>query len=157
MTYPKAIWTPISVLLPLLVAACSSCSDGGTKTDAELSTDAGKDTSTASDADADSDTDTDADSGKDSGADSGTDGGLGPDGCLVDRGVLVWDPIPEGMECGPGCRQISTAKIFLKTGYAVNGGFVAATSNEDFGDALLVSRLISPDRISGNYTSFIFC
>jgi beta propeller repeat protein len=128
-----ASWTILSLVATIWVG-CTSCNDNGadsdkdagrdtgTETDTGTSSDADSDTDVDSDTDADTDSDSDSDSDSDTEtADSGVDGGS--DQCLPSTGALKWQPLPQGEDCGAGCRRLTFGD--MRPEYAVDGDFVA--------------------------------
>jgi hypothetical protein len=91
----------ISILsLLFLLPFYSSCSGGdGSKTDS------GQDTSSDTDTDTETDTETDTDTGSDTDTDIDTDTII-----VSDAGPWDWEDLPEGEDCGAGCKQLTFTK-----------------------------------------------
>jgi beta propeller repeat protein len=105
-----AAWLLVALSSLTTLACCSGCGDGGSG-DADGSTDADGD----SDADADTDTDTDTDE------------------------VFDWQPLPEGYDCGPGCRQITFESIHSMAGMSTDGRyFTCATEANPDNNGIIV-------------------
>jgi beta propeller repeat protein len=88
-------------VLSALAAGCSSCSgkggnDASTDTDLDRSTDTDAGSDTGQDADADPPADTSPDPTPDVPSDPG-----------LEPGPWEWEELPEGEDCGPGCRQVT--------------------------------------------------
>ncbi|MFO8074248.1 MAG: hypothetical protein R6V85_20495 [Polyangia bacterium] len=81
--------------------AFSSCSGGGAE-----AADSGPDGSGDADSDSDADADADADSDSDSDSDGDTDA-CDPEHAVFTEGPWEWEDLPEGIDCGPGCQQLT--------------------------------------------------
>jgi hypothetical protein len=93
---PKMATALLALVTVIAGCQCSggdSASGDSGSTDTDIDTDADTDGDTDADSDADSDTDSDSCPGEE------TDVELDP--------ALEWEPIPEGMECGVGCQQLT--------------------------------------------------
>ena len=102
----------------------------------------GCDESPAADGDTDTDTSTGADSDTDVDADTDADTDTGSSICQEGPLELEWTPLPEGIDCGPGCRQLTFAPINSITGWEASGQILAA-SLDSLGPALLVDLTLS--------------
>ncbi len=156
MKQAGTIWLP--AVLGMFVAACSSCSDGssGVK-DAGVrvcepgaaedcfcpsgngakkckSDGSGWDECQCSGGDADTDGDADGDTDTDTGGDA--DGDSDPD-CGPNTNGLTWIRNPPGIDCGPGCRQLTFEEINPVVEWSASEEYVAASANAT-GNALVV-------------------
>ncbi|MFO8073900.1 MAG: hypothetical protein R6V85_18720 [Polyangia bacterium] len=86
-------------------AGCSGCGGAGND-DADGSADADADT----DADGDADTDADTD-----------------DNCADPGDIFDWQPLPEGYDCGPGCRQLTFETVNSVMGWSTDGRYLSCT------------------------------
>jgi beta propeller repeat protein len=78
-------------------------------------------------------------------------------GCHSGNGALDWEPLPEGLDCGPGCRQLSFEPVNSVTEWSATHRYVAY-SNYDTGDLYVVDvdqsqRARIGDSFSGYYRS----
>ncbi|MCP4676035.1 MAG: hypothetical protein GY854_11120 [Deltaproteobacteria bacterium] len=142
------IWLPAT--LCVFVAACSSCSDStggkdagvrvcepgaaedcfcgtgdGTKTCKSDGSGWNECQCTGGDADTDTDTGADSDSDIDTDGDSDTDT---DHTCAPDSEYLKWIPNPSGIDCGPGCRQLTFEEINPVVEWAASEDYVAGAA-----------------------------
>jgi beta propeller repeat protein len=122
ITFPSLlVWTGV-------LSACISCN--GTST---ASVDAG-DTNTEFSGDTDTGSSADTDTQLDAGMDAGT-----PDReCAPDVGNLKWKPLPKGLDCGPGCQQLTFEAVNSMTGWDVSEQYLAATPDEPYANGFVV-------------------
>ena len=97
----------------------------------------GCDESPAADGDTDTDTSTGADSDTDVDADTDADTDTGSSICQEGPLELEWTPLPEGIDCGPGCRQLTFEPINSIVGWEASSQLVLA-SGDNLGPAILV-------------------
>ncbi len=93
---------------------------------------------TGGDADTDVDTDADSDADGDTDGDSDTDtDGDGDPECGPSFNSLTWRKNHEGIDCGPGCRQLTFEEVNTGLGWAVNDRYLAC-STDTKAEALIV-------------------
>ena len=112
-----AAWLLVALSSLTTLACCSGCGDGG------KASDAGTDGDGDADADTDTDTDTDADT---------------EDNCIESGDIFDWQPLPEGYDCGPGCRQLTFEPIFSPAGWSSDGRFVACSTEVNYGNRAII-------------------
>ena len=119
---PSVLWA-IAILTSIGFAiGCSGCNDKPKVDNGLPDTDADADSDGDSDSDTDGDVDTDTDTGP---------------GCESGTAVFDWVPNPEGVDCGPGCKQLVFEPINATTEWSVGESYLAVTTYPD-GDFIVV-------------------
>ncbi|MDD5309516.1 MAG: hypothetical protein PHU25_19540, partial [Deltaproteobacteria bacterium] len=106
MRIPSCNWIFLAAFA-LFAPACSSCSGR------DICPECG-----------DTDDDTESGTGSDTSSDTGT--GTVP-ACESSHTTIEWKPLPQGIDCGPGCRQLTFEEINSVNEWAATHRYVAYT------------------------------